>query len=86
MAPLYHLQRIPAHFTRIGYRVRLYEYSGKPAMRRVEVRDEGRRFMGYTVTDDPVTFFGADGRTVRAEAIRWAHNNGASCAFTPVKL
>lgn len=83
---LYHLQRIRTAFTRVGYRVRLYDEGGNLALRRVEVRDAGYRFMGYTICDGPMTFFGDDGRKVRAEALAWARKHGATVPFTPTPM
>lgn len=69
-------------FVRRAYRVRLYNDDGTLLLRRVQIIGTRGERLGYTSVSDPMLFCGNDGRTVRAEAIAWARQHGATRNIT----
>lgn len=75
----YTVTPIRSVFTRRGYKVQLFNDDGSPVTRYLPVLNhDGSKVKGefgrpvIHSTTDPATFFGNDGRTVRAEAVAWA--------------
>jgi hypothetical protein len=77
----YTLEPIRSCFTRRGYAVTLYNDDGSPHSRPLRV--EGTR--RYIYDNTPATFFGNDGRKVRAEAMAFLRSLQAGNPYT-VKL
>ena len=69
MTKTYTIKPIRAYFTRRGYAVEIFDEAGAPYAPWLPVQGYRNRYMPCPM---PATFFGDDGRKVRAEAIAWA--------------
>ena len=79
-AARYEIKRCRSVFTRCGYAVSLFDTEGKPFTPWLPVYgalDMRSQRTSYMPCPMPATFFGDDGRKVRAEAIRWAREHMA---------